>query len=58
MKCIDKIKQTLEEIAPDVEKLEVKKVKAAAARVRKGLQAITKICKEGRQEAQDLKASC
>lgn len=57
MKSIEKIKEILESIAPDVEKLEVKKVKAAASRVRKGLQEIARTSKEGRKEVMDIKNS-
>lgn len=57
MKSIDKIKEILSSLEDDVEKLEVKKVKAAAARVRKALMEIAKLCKEGRKEAMDIKNS-
>ncbi len=57
MKSVDKMKDLFEELNKDVEKLEVKKVKAAAARVRKALMEISKLCKEGRKEAMDIKNS-
>ncbi len=57
MKSVDKIKEILSSLESDVEKLEVKKIKAAATRVRKALMEISKLCKEGRKEAMDIKNS-
>jgi hypothetical protein len=57
MNNVDKIKGLMETLEADVEKLEVKKVKAAAARVRKSLMEISKACKDGRKEAMDIKNS-
>ncbi|MBN1897174.1 MAG: histone H1 [Spirochaetes bacterium] len=57
MKTVNQIKEILSTLEGDVEKLEVKKVKAAASRVRKGLMQISRLCKEGRKEAMDIKAS-
>lgn len=56
MKSIDKIKEILANLESEVEKLEVKKVKAAATRIRKGLAEISKLCKEGRKEAMEIKS--
>lgn len=55
MKSIDQIKEVLATMEEEVQKLEVKKVKAAASRIRKGLQQVAKLCKEGRKEAMDIK---
>ncbi len=57
MQNVDKIKEHMTVLEGELEKLEVKKVKAAAARVRKSLQEIAKCCKEGRKEAQEIKNS-
>jgi uncharacterized protein YdeI (YjbR/CyaY-like superfamily) len=56
MKSIDRIKEILANLEQDVEKLEVKKVKAAATRVRKGLAEIIKAAREGRKEAMEIKS--
>lgn len=55
MKSVDKIKELITGLEGDVAKLEEKKVKAAAARVRKTLMEISRQCKEGRKEAMDIK---
>jgi len=57
MNTVNQIKTLMEQLNPEVEKLEVKKVKASAARVRKILMDISKLCKEGRKEAMDIKNS-
>ncbi len=57
MNSVDKIKELMGGLDAEVEKLEVKKVKASAARVRKSLMEISRICKEGRKEAMDIKNS-
>ncbi len=55
MQSVNKIKEIMAELEPEVIKLTDKKVKAAAARVRKNLMEISKCCKEGRQEAMQIK---
>jgi hypothetical protein len=55
MKSVDQIKAILESMQPDIEKLEMKGVKAAAPRVRKALMDISKACKEGRKEALEIR---
>lgn len=57
MQSVDKIKALMSTLEDEVEKLEVKKVKASAARVRKALMDISKLCKDGRKEAMDVKNS-
>ena len=57
MKSVDKIKELITGLEGEVAKLEEKKVKAAAARVRKVLMEISRQCKEGRKEAMDIKRS-
>ncbi len=57
MKSVNKIKELMSGLEQEAEKLEVKKVKAAASRVRKSLMEISKLCKEGRKEAMDIKGS-
>ncbi len=57
MNNVDKIKELMTELEDEVEKLEEKKVKAAAARVRKALMEISKCCKDGRKEAMEIKNS-
>lgn len=52
----NKIKELINGIAGDVEKLEIKGVKSAAPRIRKALMSISKHCKEGRKEVQEIKA--
>ncbi|MBI4977391.1 MAG: hypothetical protein HZC28_07920 [Spirochaetes bacterium] len=55
MQSIEKIKAALAAMDEDVQKLEVKRVKAAATKVRKAFQEIIKACKEGRLEANTIK---
>ncbi|MBU1076062.1 MAG: hypothetical protein KKH98_02135 [Spirochaetes bacterium] len=55
MNSCDKIKALIPQLEQEVEKLEGKKVKAAASRVRKHLMEISKLCKDGRKEAMDVK---
>jgi archaellum component FlaC len=55
MKCIDTIKEIMDSISEDVGKLEVKGIKSAAPRIRKALMEISRACKEGRKEVQEIK---
>lgn len=57
MQAVEKIKMLLVGLEEEVTRLEVKRVKAATTKVRKGLQEIARACKEGRLEANAIKAA-
>ncbi|MEK6795075.1 MAG: hypothetical protein AABZ39_09875 [Spirochaetota bacterium] len=56
MQAVEKIKMLITGLDEEVTRLEVKRIKAATTKVRKALQEISRACKEGRLEANAIKA--